>query len=49
MEEAHRTHKYAAWGWFAALLALLNGFPRARIRSRTVRRPRADPTAHLSV
>ena len=34
MEEAHATHKDAAWGWFAVLLGVLDGFPRARSRPR---------------
>lgn len=32
MEQAHATHKDAAWGWFAVLLHLLDGFPRRRAR-----------------
>lgn len=28
MEQAHAMHKDAAWGWFAVLLGLLDGFPR---------------------
>ena len=32
MEEVHATHKDAAWGWFAVLLGLLDGFPRRRAR-----------------
>lgn len=44
----HRNHKDAAWGWFAVVLALLDGFPRARARPRIVCRPRATPAARLS-
>lgn len=35
MEEVHRTHKDAAWGWVAVILAVLDGFPRPRTRVRT--------------
>lgn len=49
MEEAHRNHKDAAWGWFAVLLALLDGFPRARTRRRIAPHTRASSTARLSV
>ncbi len=38
MEEIHRTHKDAAWGWLAVVLAVLDGFPRRRSRARTARR-----------
>jgi hypothetical protein len=37
MEQAHATHKDAAWGWFAVLLYLLDGFPRHRARSSRTR------------
>lgn len=37
MEEVHQTHKEAAWGWMAVVIALLDGFPRARAR-----RPRSS-------
>ncbi len=38
MEEVHHNHKDAAWGWFGVLLALLDGFPRARTRPQPRRR-----------
>ena len=38
MEEVHRTHKEAAWGWLAVVLAVLDGFPKHRPRARTARR-----------
>lgn len=41
MEEMHRNHKQAAWGWFAVVLALLDGFPRARSRPGVTRRVRS--------
>ncbi len=34
MEQDHRNHKDAPWGWFGVLVVLLDGFPRARARSR---------------
>ena len=34
MEEAHRNHKDTAWGWVALMFALLDGFPRRRVRAR---------------
>lgn len=39
MEEIHRNHKDAAWGWVAVLLNLLDGFPRHRSRPARARRP----------
>ena len=41
MEEAHATHKDAAWGWFAVLISVLDGFPRSRSRPAKARRASA--------
>ena len=41
MEEVHATYKGGAWGWFAVLLAVLDGFPRSRSRPARVSRLKA--------
>jgi hypothetical protein len=38
MEEIHRKHKEAAWGWLAVVLAVLDGFPKRRTRTTAARR-----------
>lgn len=47
MEQAHATHKDTAWGWFAALLGLLDGFPRRRDRPFPSRNPPTQGTERL--
>ncbi len=37
MEEIHRNHKDATWGWLAVVLAVLDGFPKRRVRTRPPR------------
>ncbi|WP_309627762.1 hypothetical protein [Brevundimonas sp.] len=38
MEEVHQKHKDAAWGWLAVILAVLDGFPKRRTRTKPARR-----------
>ena len=38
MEEIHRNHKEATWGWFGLLLGFLDGFPRHAARPARSRR-----------
>ena len=38
MEEIHRKHKDTAWGWVAVVLAVLDGFPKRRMRITALRR-----------
>lgn len=38
MEEVHQKHKDTAWGWLAVVLAVLDGFPKRRVRARAPRR-----------
>lgn len=49
MEEIHRNHKDAAWGWVAVLLNLLDGFPRHRSRPACARRVSPRLTVRPSV
>ncbi|MBU1348123.1 MAG: hypothetical protein KKA16_14375 [Alphaproteobacteria bacterium] len=38
MEDAHRTHKEPVWGWFAVLIAVLDGLPRRKRAAPAARR-----------